>query len=438
VKAALASLLWLWQLGAPQAGEVTANPQHLRYERNIQLPEDVAGQACTALDATIFAHAASNSLNDLRLYASKPAQAELEVPFALTESGPNPETHSARVLRPQLRDGLVAFDLEMPSRPYTTVDLHINAKDFLGTARVWGSDGQHLSTNSIGTYAVFDLSKRGLPRSTRLTLPEEVYPVLHIELALKTLDGHPLRDLTSAAIEGANIPPSRNDQTIYKTVAASSAVDSQGLWSIATIDLPAHVPVERVRFVVDRRYTHDFMREVTVAATPGGKGVAAVGAAEAVSGQIYQVKYTATASAPPIDTQQLFIDLALGSNLRSAAMVMASVRNGDSPPLPLERVELQMRQRQICFDAQRGAQYVLRYGDTALGAPDAPYASRFRPTASPLAAVLGPERQNYRFMPRSATRSDPRSQTQLFWIIVLAMISVGGVLALQHLRQGGS
>ena len=69
----------LWQMASMSAGPIS-DPRHLRYERAVALPDGSAGQACVMLDATVFAHAATESLNDLRLYAKNSG---VEVPVTL-------------------------------------------------------------------------------------------------------------------------------------------------------------------------------------------------------------------------------------------------------------------------------------------------------------------------------------------------------------------
>ena len=59
------------------------------------------------------------------------------------------------------------------------------------------------------------------------------------------------------------------------------------------------------------------------------------------------------------------VESLLATNVRSDALVTVAVENGDDAPLPLHSVELQMRQRTLCFEAEPGAEYLLRYGDAS-------------------------------------------------------------------------
>jgi hypothetical protein len=434
LRAAVLSALLLWQI-ADASGASGADSTHTHYVRPVELPPGASGQACAVLDGEVFAHAAKPSASDLRLYASRPGASNEETPFALTMSATEPEEAQAAAMRNETTgDGRVAFDLVMPRRAYTEVDLQVSVKNFLGAAEVSGSDGSHAAT-PLGTYPIFDLSAQGLARSTRLELREASYPVLHIELRLMDLDGRPLKELPAAVVTGVMVPPNRSTQTLYTTVASSSQIETQGQWSLTTLTVPAHVPLERVRFVVDPRYTRSFLRPVTIAATPIGKGYSAIGVAESVAGEIYQEDRSASTDGgmPAIDAQEMSVDTALGSNLRDSAKVLATVENGTRPPLPITAVELEMRQRRVCFDAVAGTSYVLRYGDDSLRVPVYRYAQRFVASASPVEAVLGPEHADTKFVRHSDERENVQSQTP--WIVLMAVIVVGGVVGLQYMRR---
>ncbi|HEY5382431.1 MAG TPA: hypothetical protein VIJ65_09250 [Acidobacteriaceae bacterium] len=434
MRAALFAVLLLWQIGPRASGGGSAT-EHLRYEREVELAAGATGQACVALDEDVFAHAASSSTEDLRLFASRAGKPEVETPFALTESGAEP-AERATVGGAAIRDGQVVFDLAMPWRAYTEVDLQLDAKDFLGAAEVWGSDGQGREPRLLGAFPVFDMSSQGLARSTSLLLPESKYSSLHIELRLTDLSGRPLSQLPAGIVTGAEVPPDRNGQTIYTTVAATSSIDTQGLLSLATLTVPAHVPLERVRFDLNPKFTRNFSRDVLIAATPMSSGYGSVGAAESVSGEVFRVTREAMPEGmPPIHAQRLFVDATLGSNLRSAAKVLASLRNGAEAPLPIERVELQMRERRVCFEARPGASYTLRYGDEGLRAPVYAYARSFRPVASPALGVLGPERVNPQFVPRVEGAPYRQQHPETPWALFLVLSLITGVVVLQRVRH---
>lgn len=435
MRATLLCCLLLSQLAPQPLAAQARAPQHMRYTRAVHLPSAAFGQACAVLDADILAHSASSSANDLRLFATHDGAPDTQTGFALTESGPPiVDLQTATPGNIAVQGNRLSFDLAMPARPYTEVALGLDAKNFLGTAVVSATDPHSRRSTPLGTFPIFDLSAERLARSTSLPLHESSFPFLHIELRLTALDGTPLRDLSTAIIQSAAVPPSRSADTLYTTTATAS-VEQQGHWSVASFIVPAHVPVERVRFVLAQQAPADFLRDVTVTASPLENGRDALGAAEGISGHIFRVQRSAPADLPAINSDRLYIDAALGSNLRSLARVTVTVQNGADAPLPIERVELQMRQRALCFNATPRTSYTLEYGDPSLRPPPTTYARSFVPSATPLVASLGPEQTNAHFIAHDDHPPDERQGQQLFWLIVLAVVSVGGVLLLQHARH---
>lgn len=424
-------MLLLGQIGSGAAAQSPS--RHLRYERPLLLPSDASGQACAVLDGTVFAHTDAPGAGDIRIFGHN-AEHEFEVPFALLESAPATlEAQSATVRNVVVREGRLNFDLAMPGGEYTDVDLDVAQKNFVGVAQVAGLDDNGRAT-ALGSFTIFDLSSEGLARSTVLPLPASSYPVLHVELRLDNLAGVPL--VTSAStINGATVPPSREEETVYTTVASTSAIEQQGRWSSATMIVPPHVPVERAQFMLRPEFHGDFLRDVTVTATPMQSGLAALGAAEGVSGHIFRVARSALPSMPSIDSHVLAINTVIGSNLRAPAKVTANVDNGEDQPLPIQGVNLQMRERKLCFDAHRGMIYSLFYGDADISAPSYSYAHRFVAAAAPIRAALGPERPNPAYISRKTEHDKRQPGKDLPWLLAMAAIAVAGVTALQFMRH---
>lgn len=429
-------VLLLWQVGSAAA---PSPARHLRYQREILLGGQAGRQACVALDGTVFAHTESTGAGDIRIYGQdggRDGQREFEVPFALTESGPSPmDAQPATVGNVAVRQGALTFDLSMPAGDYTEVDLDLKARNFFGVAEVSALDSRGRATG-LGTSALFDLSGQGLARSTVLALPDVSYPVLHVEIRLTDLEGRAITP-EPRMISGATVPPAREDQTVYTTIASASKIEQQGHWSIATMVVSPHVPIERAQFVLEPQFRGDFLRDATVAATPMDTGLAALGAAEGVSGHIFRVERSAMGSVPAIDSRALAINTVIGANLRSPAKVTASVDNSSSAPLPIARVDLEMRERKLCFAVRQGAVYTLRYGDAELSGPSYSYARHFVPAPRPILATLGPEQRNPMYVPAGADHEQRKPGRDLPWVLLIAGISVAGVIALQYVRHKG-
>jgi hypothetical protein len=432
----------LWQLGALESSGPTAEPQHLRYERQLALPPSASGQSCTVLDAGVYTHAASAAGNDLRLFATQPGASATEVPFNLSESETQPaEVETAAVQNLGMRHGDIVFDLAMPHRAYTQVDLHLNARNFLATATVTGSNSDG-PTTALGAFALFDLTRQGLSRSTALPLQESTFSTLHIALHPTGLDGQPLPSLDPGLVQGADVPPSREAQTLYTTVAESTSFERKGRQTIVALHVPAHVPIERVAFVLDPAFSKNFLREVQIIAAPDSAAAHAATeetpTTESITGEISRVHMTAPDPASPaINSEHLTIDSALGANLDGPAKIVIAIDNGDDSPLPLRAIQLQMRQRYLCFDASSSESYTLLYGDPMLHAPVYDYARLFQGSARPVFASLGPEQLN----PRYALRADQRPYTErhpeLLWIGLLGVVAALGATALQSVKRQG-
>jgi hypothetical protein len=173
VKSAVLLALLLWQ-AMPGSEPVAADPQYLRYQRNIAVSSG-SGQSCAVIDPQIFPHAAP-SLKDIRLY-----QSGHEVPYAITLSVPQqPDSDTARVRNLGLRGRNIVFDVEMPNRPYTEITLDLSGQDFLATATVSGTrDPNYSNQTRLGEFTLFDLTSQHLSRNTTLHLQETSLPYLH-------------------------------------------------------------------------------------------------------------------------------------------------------------------------------------------------------------------------------------------------------------------
>ncbi len=401
--------------------------------REIHVPPGATGQTCVVLDAAVYAHAAGQSLNDVRLFA---AGSPTETPFTLTESNTaRTESEPAAIENPSLEGNHIAFDLAMPHRPYTSVDLNLQAHDFIGTAHVWG----HADVGppvSLGEFAIFDLTGQHLSRSTTLPLQESTFPALHVDLQLRPAPGITQQIFPASIVTGASVPPSRSAQTLYTTVATTSHWKQHGFETVATLDLPAHVPVARVLIAVDPAYKASFLRDVTIVARPTKPepGERASFDAETILGHISQVHLAAATG--PIDDRQMAIESILAANLHGNASVRIAVINGNDSPIPLQSVELQMRQRAICFDTTSGVStYTLMYGDSKLPAPVYGYSRLFAPSPAPVQGNLGPEQRNPGFTPRADIRPFTERHPQLLWLGLFAALTALGGFALRGMRH---
>ncbi|MEO7030026.1 MAG: hypothetical protein ABI147_11555 [Acidobacteriaceae bacterium] len=429
--AAVTFALLLLQGDFDRGAQVEAVPKHFQFQRVLNAPAGANGQACAVLDAAVYGHS-DGRLDQLRIYSDGH-----EVPYARTESGEvGQQEEPARVMNLGRKGAAIVFDLAMPQRAYTEVVLDLAGKDFYAIAKVSGADWIGARRTDLGQFVLFDLRSRRLSRSTTLALQESSFAVLHVEMTVMRAPGGDAKTLGPGMVRGAVVPPSREAQRLYTTVAETGTIIVKGRESLARIDVAAHVPVERVSFVLQPDFAKNFSREVRAAARSSLTQDSSD--ADIVSGEIRRVRLPVNATGEEIRSEQFSVEALLAANLRSDAVVDVAVENGDDAPLPLRAVQLQMRQRKICFDAQRGAQYVLRYGDVEpVRSPVYNYARLFRASATAAAATLGPETPNPQFRRETRRRSYKERHPEVLWVALLIAIGVLGTVALHNARRVG-
>jgi hypothetical protein len=229
---------------------------------------------------------------------------------------------------------------------------------------------------------------------------------------------------------------------VFVTAAATDQVTRKERESQVRFTVPAHVPVERVEFAVGAQPAN-FSRDVTVRAAPAGSAKTMTGAEPPqpveTSGNLLRVH--GRHNGVQIDEEHLAVDAPGVDFGAQDAKWTVTIENGDDPPLDVKSVQLEMAERQLCFDAAVGADYTLYYGDAALAAPQYDYATLFTPDKNAAQATLGPEEKN----PQYGARPDQRPFTErhpgLLWAALILVVLVLGAVALRTAsagRTGGS
>lgn len=431
------ALLLLWQATPQnQAPDPAPDRQYLRFQRSITLPEG-PGPTCAVIDPQIFPHAAA-SLKDLRLYQTETTPpANHEIPYAITLSEPEqPDSDPAQLRNLSLRGRTIVFDLVMPSRPYTDINLNLAGQDFLATATVSGTrDPGYANPTQLGEFTLFDLTSQHLSRSTTLQLQETDLPFLHIELALTPAPGNRAFDPTPQMVQSVTVPPSRDAQSLYTTAAQTSTVVQRNHLTIATFSLPQRIPIERVSFDLAPTFKANFSRDVHITDEPKEATTNpsdASASSETLAGTILRVHLTE--SGREISQQQLSVPATLGSNMQSAATVQVAIDNGNDQPLPLTAIRLETRQRKLCFDAPTAQPLTLFYGDPTLTAPRYDFARLFSPTPALHTARLGPEQLNPIYHQHPDDRPLTERRPHLLWILLLIVLCLLAVIALRSAK----
>ena len=423
MKSAILLALLLWQ-ATPGTEPAAADPQYMRYQRLVTVAP-ASGQSCAVIDPQLFPHAAP-SLKDLRLY-----QGGHEVPYAITLSeSQQPDSDTAQIRNLGLRGRNVVFDVEMPNRPYTEIMLDLSGHDFLATATVSGTrDPNYSNQTQLGEFTLFDLTSQHLSRNTTIHLQETSLPYLHIEFAFSPATGNRTFTATPEIVKGITVPPSREAQSLYTTVATATTITSRGRQSVATFKLPERIPVERVSFDLASTFKANFSRDVRITDHPDDNSSST---SESLAGTIFRVHLTQAGR--EIRQQQLSVPAILGSNMQGTATVEVAIDNGDDTPLPIAAIRLEMRRRDLCFDISNAEPLTLFYGDPALATPQYDYARLFTASNSAGTAQLGPEQLNGTYRERPDSRPLTDRHPHLLWIVLLIVVCILAVVAIRSTK----
>ncbi len=140
-------------------------------------------------------------------------------------------------------------------------------------------------------------------------------------------------------------------------------------------------------------------------------------------------------AAREIHQERFSVPATLGSNLQNAAEVEVIVNNGDDQPLPIAAVQLEMRQRKLCFNATTTDPLTLFYGDPTLASPEYDFARTVVFTSQVSLARMGAEQKNPIYTARPDTRPATERHPELIWVAFLAVICILGVIAIRSSRH---
>ena len=405
-------------LGTAGARARAQSEDLFRYQRAVFARQQ--GPVCAVIDPEIFAHAAP-ALRDLRLHPTSGSGADR--PYLLTVSQPEgSDTDIARIVNRREHGGDLHFDLQMPPRPYSDVELDLAGQDFVAVAEVSGRSSLAAGgARELGRFVLFDLSGQHLGRSLTLHLEESELPVLHVDLHSFPVDAG--AKPAPPALRGASVPPSRRDQVLFDTAMRSSPQEV-GTETVASFLLPAYVPVERILVQLAPGSRINFSRAVEITARPVGPGVHA-DEVESASGRIGQVHLREAGRT--ISYEQMSVPATLGANLQGPAEVRVALRNGSDSPLPVASIALQLPRRHICY-FNDGTPLTLFYGDPGLGAPQYNLQSRFPALALAGKARLGVESSNPDWRPEPEAPRFHEVHPRRVWIALLAGICLLAVV----------
>ena len=407
--------------------------RYFRYERGLAVqPQSDAAvpqtsgagprQTCAVLDAEIFAQAAPG-LADVRLYRDK-----TETPFVIREAAPVEEKQQEITpLNLGKRGAQTTFEAAMPEGRYSDVELDVTATNFIATVAVTGSqtEGGREGTE-LGMFTIFDLSGQKLGRSTVLHLPESDFRYLYFAIA------GPVKPEDVAGLSVERVPARQQ----YVTVADTNQMTQKGHETMARFNVPAHVPVERIEFVVGAEPVN-FSRDVTVRVSPviAGKQTTDQEPPAPMESSGNLLRLHATRDGHRIDEEHLAVDAPWGDFGGAGSTWTVTIENGDDAPLTITDVRLEMAERKLCFDAAAGASYALFFGDAALAAPRYDYATLFVPDKDAAQATLGPAQANPEYEARPDGRAFTERHPGLLWLALVLVVVVLGLVALRTAKE---
>jgi hypothetical protein len=394
------------------------------FERPLQGVQS-GGQNCVTLDAGIFGHA-SPGLADLRLYGDGTETPHKIVMSEAAEGG-------EKVVDPLnlgKRAGQTVFDARMPDGSYSDLQLAVTAQDFIATVTVTGSAAEVGSgggkETKVGSFTIFDLTRQKLGRSTVLHLPESDFRFLHFRIEGPISP----EKITGLSVERLPARPPK-----FETVAQSGQVVQKDHKSVVEFTVPAGVPVDRIVFVPGASPAL-FSRDVNVNVEPVVKTPANDGTEPpaAVTGQGNLLRLHSVENGHRIDQERLEME-APRAEFGAAAKWTISIDNGDDAPIQLKMVELQMRQRSLCFEAGSKTSYTLYYGDPGLTAPRYDYAALFSLQNGAAAAGLGAELANSEYQARPDERPFSERHPLLLWAALGGIVVLLGGIALGSVKR---
>jgi hypothetical protein len=403
------SRTWCIVAGALLLAPATRGPEisYFTNAREIRISQP-AQQNFVVVDEEVW-NRARPDLADLRIY-----DGETQVQYALSEQrgGTSSQEATARILNLGSVGGRTEFDLDMGSlSEYDRIKLNLDAKDFVATATVAGSN--ELGTKSLTQLppsTLYDFTREQLGSNSVLKLPASSFRYLHVKLSA---------GISPQQVKGATVYNLQETKAVWTSVGSCGAASQMARTTVIHCSAPPRVPVDRIRFQVDPRQVN-FRRAVVLSDAAGheyGNG-----------GEITRVRMNrggTTVVSEEMDVQG-------GGHL--SGQLKITVDNGDNPPLAITAVQLLSVERRLYFDPQGKSLLTLYYGDDKLGSPVYDYARFFKVDPAAVRAELGPGTHNEAYRGRSDDRPWSERHNAVLWGAMLLAVAVLAVLAVRGLR----
>ena len=362
------------------------------------------------VDEELWQHARPD-LADLRLF-----EGNTQVPYALSiERGSVTDAETqTRILNLGSAGGETEFDIDVGSVPeYDHVRLQLEAKNFVGTARVTGKDAPGpVQGTALGSSTVYDFSNENLGSNFTLKLHPVSFRYLHVRIS---------GSVRPQDVKGATISNLQEQKARWSSVGSCEAPRNQGRSTVITCYVAPRVPVDRLQFQVDPQQVN-FRRTVSITEAKG---------LQVASGELGRVKIIRGGTT--VTSEDLNVEV--GS--RPAGHFTITIDNADNPPLRVSSVQPLSIERRVYFDPQMPTALKLYYGDPRLAAPVYDYAKFFHADTSAPQAELGPGSANPAYTGRPDERPWSERHQAMLWIAMLISVAVLAVLALRGFMSPG-
>jgi hypothetical protein len=248
----------------------------------------------------------------------------METPYVVRLAAPAVAAQGAiEPLNKGAQGGQTVFDAELPDGHYSDLELNVNARNFIATVGVSGSQKQGEAGTKLGSFTIFDLTKQRLGRSTVLHLPESDFKYLHFRIA---------GALSPDTVTGLSVVRLPESEPRYVTVGEDAQISQKGRNSVFVFTVPAHVVVDRVVFAAGTQPAQ-FSRDVSIQVEPVQKAAATDGPqySQTVAGSGNLLRVHSVENGHRIDEERLTID-APTADFDTQAKWTITIDNGDDVP----------------------------------------------------------------------------------------------------------
>jgi Protein of unknown function (DUF3999) len=351
---------------------------------------------------------AQSDLADLRIY-----DGESQVQYALSEQHGGVSSHEepAKILNLGSVHGRTEFDLEMEQAgEYDRIRLNLDAKDFVVTASVEGSNELPPKTaTQLPPMTLYDFTREALGSNQVLKLPPSSFHYLHVRLST---------GIAPAQVKGASVYNLQETKAVWSRVGSCGAPSQVARTTVIICNSPLRVPMDRVRFQVDPKQVN-FRRAVVLSDTSD---------LHYAGGEVSRVRLNRAGTV--VVSEEM--DIPIGA--RGPGQLKITVDNGDNPPLTIGDVQLLSIERRVYFDPQGKSLLRLYYSDASLLSPVYDYARFFKADPAAARAELGAGSHNPAYTGRPDYRPWSERHKIVVWLAMLLVVIILAGLAIRGLK----